>query len=38
MGWRAGFNLDSCKSKFIEFVGLFSMNKGDISTFIRGGV
>ena len=29
MGWRAGFNLDSCKSKFIEFVGLFSMNKGE---------
>ena len=29
MGWRAGINLDSCKSKFIEFIGLFSMNKGE---------
>jgi erythromycin esterase len=28
MGWRAGINLDSCKNKFIEFIGLFAINKG----------
>jgi erythromycin esterase len=29
MGWRADIKLDSCKSKFIEFLGLFSLHRGE---------